>query len=69
MDFSAWMEVYLGGHWRLFDVRHNARRIGHLVMAHVRDAADVAFTTSFGPHVLRHFLVVTEEIPRVPVAA
>ncbi|MBC7365404.1 MAG: transglutaminase family protein [Undibacterium sp.] len=63
MDFSAWMEVYLGGRWHPFDVRHNARRIGHLVIARGRDAADVAFTTSFGPHTLRRFNVTTEEIP------
>ena len=62
MDFSAWMEVYLGGQWHTFDARHNARRIGHLVMAHGRDAADVALTTSFGPHVLRRFIVRTEEV-------
>ncbi len=62
MDFSAWMEVYLGGRWHTFDVRHNARRIGHLVMARGRDAADVAFTTSFGPHTLSRFNVITEEV-------
>jgi transglutaminase-like putative cysteine protease len=62
MDFSAWMEVFLGGKWHLFDVRHNARRIGHLTMAHGRDAADVAFTTTFGPHVLRRFMVRTFEV-------
>ena len=63
MDFSAWMEVYLGGKWHIFDVRHNVRRIGHLVMAWGRDAADVALTTTFGPHVLRSFSVITREIP------
>lgn len=62
MDFSAWMEVFLGGRWHTFDPRHNERRIGHLVMAYGRDAADVALTTSFGSHVLRRFTVVTEEI-------
>lgn len=62
MDFAAWMEVYLGGRWHTFDVRHNERRIGHLVMARGRDAADVAFTTSFGPHVLQRFKVTTEEV-------
>jgi len=61
MDFSAWMEVYLENEWHTFDVRHNARRIGHLVIAHGRDAADVAFTTTFGPHILRHFEVRTVE--------
>jgi len=63
MDFSAWMEVYLGGEWHTFDVRHNMRRIGHLVMAWGRDAADVALTTSYGPHTLQQFTVKTEEIP------
>lgn len=69
MDFSAWMEVYLGGRWHTFDVRHNARRIGHLVMARGRDAADVAFTTTFGPHVLHRFIVTTEEVNEVHRAA
>ena len=27
MDFSAWFEAYLGGHWHTFDARHNRRRI------------------------------------------
>jgi hypothetical protein len=31
------------------------------VMARGRDAADCALTTTFGPHVLRTFKVVTEE--------
>jgi len=26
MDFSAWFEAYLGGHWHTFDPRHNRRR-------------------------------------------
>lgn len=68
MDFSAWFEVYLGGRWFTFDARHNQRRIGRLVMARGRDAADCALVTTFGPHVLRTFKVVTEEVP-APVAA
>jgi transglutaminase-like putative cysteine protease len=63
MDFSACMQVYLGGEWHTFDVRHNARRIGYLEMAHGFDAADVALTTSFGPHQLEHFLIRTREVP------
>lgn len=62
MDFSACMEVYLGGNWHMFDVRHNARRIGYLPIAYGRDAADVAFTTSFGPHQLSRFVVRTYEL-------
>jgi transglutaminase-like putative cysteine protease len=46
MDFSAWMEVYLGGRWFTFDPRHNRRRIGRIVIARGRDASDVAITTS-----------------------
>ena len=57
MDFSAWMEVYLGGQWRTFDPRNNVRRIGRIVVAHGRDAADVAMVSSFGPHLLMGFRV------------
>jgi hypothetical protein len=45
MDFSGWFEVYLGGAWHTFDARHNAPRIGRVLMARGRDAADVAMTT------------------------
>ena len=48
MDFSAWFEVYLGGHWYTFDARHNMPRIGRILMARGRDAADVPLSTSFG---------------------
>jgi transglutaminase-like putative cysteine protease len=62
MDFSAWFEVYLGGRWYSFDARHNSPRIGRIVMARGRDAADVAFSTTFGPNVLRRFAVHTDEV-------
>jgi transglutaminase-like putative cysteine protease len=62
MDFSAWVEVYLGGQWRAIDPRNNAPRIGRIVIAHGRDAADVAMVTSFGPHALNHFRVWVEEV-------
>jgi transglutaminase-like putative cysteine protease len=69
MDFSAWFEVYLGDRWWTLDARHNQPRIGRVLMARGRDAADVALTTSFGSAELRKFLVVsdvvtaTEEMP------
>jgi transglutaminase-like putative cysteine protease len=63
MDFSAWFEVYLGGRWYTFDARHNRRRIGRVVMAYGRDAADVAIATSFGNSQLTGFKVVTDEVP------
>ena len=62
MDFSAWMEVYLGGRWFTFDPRHNRRRIGRIVIARGRDASDVPITTVFGSHTLAKFLVNTEEV-------
>ncbi len=59
MDFSAWFEVYLGGQWWAFDARNNIPRIGRVLMATGRDAADVALTTSFGLNQLGSFKVWT----------
>jgi transglutaminase-like putative cysteine protease len=69
MDFSAWFEVYLGGRWYTFDARHNHPRIGRIVMAKGRDAADVAITTSFGASKLVKFEIVTEELQQKQNAA
>jgi transglutaminase-like putative cysteine protease len=66
MDFSAWFEVYLEDRWWAFDARHNRRRIGRVVMAAGRDAADVALTTSFGVAHLKEFKVMTEEVVNEP---
>lgn len=62
MDYSAWIEVYLGGAWRTFDPRNNIPRIGRLVVAYGRDAADVPLINSFGPHQLRAFRVWAYEV-------
>jgi transglutaminase-like putative cysteine protease len=62
MDFSAWFEAYLGGRWWTFDARHNRPRIGRILMATGRDAADVAITTSFGSTPLVNFAVTTDEV-------
>lgn len=62
MDFSAWFEVYLGGQWHTFDARNNEPRIGRILMARGRDAADVALTTTFGVNQLRSFRVWTDEV-------
>lgn len=67
MDFAAWIEVYLGGRWHAFDPRNNAPRIGRVLVAQGRDAADVPLTHSFGPGTLSKFLVWAEEAP--PLAA
>ena len=62
MDFSGWFEAYLSGRWYTFDARHNAPRIGRILMGTGRDAADVALTTSFGVVELRKFQVFTDEV-------
>jgi len=61
-DFAAWFEVYLGGHWYIFDPRNNMRRIGRVLIARGRDAADVAISNSFGPNTLVSFKVWAEEV-------
>lgn len=61
-DFAAWFEAYLGGSWHIFDPRNNVRRVGRVLLARGRDAADVAITTTFGPNILRGFRVITDEI-------
>jgi len=61
-DFAAWMEVYLGGHWYTFDPRNNAPRIGRVLIAQGRDAADVALSNTVGPNTLTSFKVWTDEV-------
>jgi transglutaminase-like putative cysteine protease len=60
MDFSAWKEVYLGGRWHGFDPRNNAPRIGRILIAQGRDAAEVPLTHIFGPGTLSGFRVTAE---------
>jgi transglutaminase-like putative cysteine protease len=62
MDFNAWFEAFLGDRWFTFDARHNQPRIGRILIARGRDAADIPMITTFGPHALTRFTVVTEEI-------
>lgn len=63
MDFCAWAEVFIDGRWFTFDARHNEPRIGRIVLARGRDAADVPMMTTFGPHILETFEVTAEEVP------
>ena len=62
MDFSAWFEVYLGDAWYTMDARHNAPRVGRVLMARGRDAADVALLTSFGTSRLERFTVWCDKV-------
>lgn len=62
-DFAAWFEAWIGGAWHTFDPRNNVPRVGRILMARGRDAADVAIATTFGPNTLESFRVWTDEIP------
>jgi transglutaminase-like putative cysteine protease len=62
MDFNAWFEAYIGGRWYTFDARHNTARIGRILVARGRDAMDIPMIHTFGPHALRKFTVITEEV-------
>ncbi len=62
MDFAGWFEAYLGGQWWTFDPRNNQRRIGRVLMARGRDAADVALSNTFGSNTLAHFEVWADEV-------
>ncbi len=62
MDFAGWFEAYLGDAWYTFDPRNNVPRIGRVLIARGRDAADVAITTTFGPSTLESFTVWTDEV-------
>jgi len=62
MDFAAWFEVFLDGRWHTFDARNNTPRIGRILIARGRDAADVAISSTFGPNKLTSFKVWTDEV-------
>jgi transglutaminase-like putative cysteine protease len=62
MDFAAWFEAYLDGGWYTFDPRNYTPRIGRILMARGRDAADVAISNAFGHATLTGFKVITEEV-------
>ena len=61
-DFAGWFEAYIGGHWYTFDARNNIPRIGRVLIAQGRDAADVPITQTFGPNTLVNFTVWTDEV-------
>jgi transglutaminase-like putative cysteine protease len=63
MDFSAWFEVYLDGAWHTFDARNHKPRVGRVLMARGRDAADVPIANTFGPQSLADFRVICEYAP------
>jgi len=48
-DFHAYVEVFLGGSWYLFDPSGTAIPMGFVRIGTGRDAADASFATIFGP--------------------
>lgn len=62
MDFAGWFEAYIGGAWYTFDARNNTPRVGRVLIARGRDAADVAISMTFGPNVLEAFRVWAYEV-------
>jgi transglutaminase-like putative cysteine protease len=65
MDFAGWFEAWLDGRWYTFDARNNVPRIGRVLIARGRDAADVAISSTFGPNTLKSFKVRTDEVAEV----
>jgi transglutaminase-like putative cysteine protease len=47
-DFHAYVEVFLGGNWYIFDPTGRAMPMGFVRIGTGRDAADIAFATLFG---------------------
>ncbi|MFC0241932.1 transglutaminase-like domain-containing protein [Rhodopseudomonas telluris] len=68
-DFAGWFEAFIGGRWYTFDPRNNVPRLGRVLIAQGRDAADVPLTQTFGPNTLVSFKVWTDEIDESAGAA
>jgi len=60
-DFHAYVEVYLGDRWYMFDPSGTAIPMGFVRFGTGRDAADVAFATIFG--------TVASTAPRITIEA
>jgi transglutaminase-like putative cysteine protease len=69
MDFAAWMEVWLGDRWWIFDPRNNRRRKGRITIGRGRDATDVAMATTFGAPRLESMVVQAEEEKHLDAAS
>jgi transglutaminase-like putative cysteine protease len=64
MDFHAYAEVYLGGHWFTTDARFHVPRIGRIKLSCGNDAVDGAFSTIYGGATLSHFQVWAYQVAR-----
>ena len=66
MDLHAWFEAYVDGRWFTFDATQEQPRGNRVTVAYGRDAADVAFTTQFGPMKLDEMKVWVEDAADAP---
>lgn len=62
MNFHAYFEVFMGGHWQVFDARFNTSRTGRVRIAVGYDAATCAFSTCYGAARLTWFEVWSYQI-------
>jgi transglutaminase-like putative cysteine protease len=63
-DFHAYVEVYLGDRWYIFDPAGTAIPMGFVRFGTGRDAADVAFATIFGNVLTQAPLIRAEALER-----
>lgn len=61
-DFHAYVEVYVGGRWFIFDASGTSIPMGFIRLGTGRDAADVAFATMYGPVLAHPPIIQTEAI-------
>ena len=54
-DFHAYCEVWMGGHWQVFDARFREPRTGRIRISSGFDAGNCAFTTIYGAATLMRF--------------
>jgi transglutaminase-like putative cysteine protease len=62
-DFHAYVEVYLGERWYMFDPSGTAIPMGFVRFATGRDAADIAFATIFGGVIAAQPQIHIEAVP------
>ena len=62
MDQHAWYEVFIAGRWYTFDATQDEPKGGRVCVAYGRDAADVAFLSSWGDSKLERMDVGVERL-------
>ena len=62
MDLHAWFEAFVGDKWYAFDATQMYPKGGRVVIAHGRDANDVAFASQFGEMALLNMWVSVEKV-------